>query len=845
MSPRLAASAVASFVAALFVGVLLADVVKDDAKLVIPATEGDPIPLVVGAAAALPVDEPFAFPAVHEPVEVLGALEVVEGSPAPSGSGSDAPFGGDPPADPGFDFPVEEGPGGLLDGFFLDSGALDGHFDPAAERLRFLDFCADASDESCPLGFGATVLGTFGGGGDPGPFMLAEQLYPASVSWLRCDPGRLRTIETMLMVFTTHPALVEVTYYPVDDPAATQTVVVDTSDASHSEHVRFLTTLIDTGGPTTGRDRVQNCFVLTGEEASRRYLITAVATSYTGETATDTYSYTTPERRDRPPVVIAPLSDYEANVVIPVQGDGQHTSVLRVIDATEESPRCDEIERASVFVSGEGARRDVVPLPAAGFAPYSGYGGAEDIGEEIISRGDWPYDPAYDTYQFWNLNLREGRNYLVCIWWVRSPSRSFDAATVVEREAQWLSTPDRVTTRISLLGVRPPDAGVTANSIVINAPCVFVYLLPDRDLGRDDAVTYSAADAPVVCDYQGYVQPDVTTLRLHVGDGPEFEFAIPTPNRPTAYVSSVVTLDLSTRRGSGLCGSGFGSCDPPTSVYPGPQVVLLVEHFEGEVNHREDWERGSVFRPLTPPSVSTALPERVQLDWFNSGVDALGQYGLAVNAGFDRPVTLTARLYGADDDPCLAGTVLETTVVEPRTVHSLRFDGLCPLTGYAVDLTVTDAAGMVTEFVTNMRDGAWVWPGFGFTEGWPVRYIVGVSSRLVGDYYLRSFLVTVSGERFAMAPADRCLTGAQSLETLGDWPDVITVQVSVAFSNGRSTSEGCRGGIGTEWSGTVETTFTMEQFRTGPITFLVPVTESDGTGTIEAIIVTIHGRPSP
>ena len=191
-----------------------------------------------------------------------------------------------------------------------------------------------------------------------------------------------------------------------------------------------------------------------------------------------------------------------------------------MIDASEESPRCDEIERASVFVSGEGARRDVVPLPETGFAPYSGYDGAEEIGDEIISGADWPYDPVYDTYQFWNLNLHEGRNYLVCIWWVRSPSRSFDAATVVEREAQWLSTPDRVTTRIRLLGVRAPAGGVTANSIVISAPCGYSYLLPDRALGRDESVTYREADAPVICDYQGYVQPDVTRISVRVGDDP-------------------------------------------------------------------------------------------------------------------------------------------------------------------------------------------------------------------------------------------------------------------------------------------------------------------------------------
>ena len=218
----------------------------------------------------------------------------------------------------------------------------------------------------------------------------------------------------------------------------------------------------------------------------------------------------------------------------------------------------------------------------------------------------------------------------------------------------------------------PLQEGVTANSIVISAPCGYSYLLPDRFLGRDESVTYREADAPVICDYQGYVQPDVTRISVRVGDDPRRDFAIPTPNRPTAVASSIVTLDLSTRRGSGLCGSGFGSCDPPTTVFPGPQVVLLIEHLEGSVNHLDDWDRGSVFRPLTPPAVPTTLPERVQLDWFNSGVEALDQNGLAVNAEFDRPVTLTARLSGADDDPCLAGTVLERTVAEPRTAHSFR-----------------------------------------------------------------------------------------------------------------------------------------------------------------------------
>ena len=58
----------------------------------------------------------------------------------------------------------------------------------------------------------------------------------------------------------------------------------------------------------------------------------------------------------------------------------------------------------------------------------------------------------------------------------------------------------------------------------------------------------------------------------------------------------------------------------------------------------------------------------------------------------------------------------------------------------------------------------------------------------------------------------------------------------------RGSADGCRGGLGTEWEGTVDATFTIDEFRAGRITFLVPVTETDGTGTIEAIIVNISGR---
>jgi hypothetical protein len=843
MTPRHLSLAAGALIAAALAGIWLGDLMDADRAVVLAEVEADdPIPVVAGAAEPAS-EEPFVYPEVHVPVVVAAELAPEVGAPAEPEPGTPGPGGGSPPPDPGFDPPATDD-----DGRDLIADSLGGIrfelLDPFGPILHFIDFCADhGGDPSCPPGVGGTVLGAFGGGGDPGPFALGD-LYPASLGWPRCDrPASLRSNQTLLMVLSTHPAVVTYTYYPADDPADMSTVVVDTSDASHPEHTRWIATIAATGGPASGSDRVHNCFVLEGEAASQRYVIEAVATSFSGETASATYSFTTAERRDRPPVVVAPLSDYEANVVIPMRGDDLHTTVVRVIDSEEEGLRCDEIERASIFLhsSDPGARPLVAPLPDAGYLLYSGWEGSVEIGDDIVGAPDWPYDPAYDTYTVWNLNLREGRRYLLCIWWVRSPTRSFDAATIAEREAQWLFTPDRVSTRIRLLGIRAAAGGLAADSLELGGSCITARI-PDVALGADEAVTWSPADAPVLCDYQGYQQPDTTTIRVFRGDDPERTFAIPTPNLPSAVASTLVTLDLSTRRGSGLCGSGFGSCDPPTTTYPGPQITLLVEHLSGAVNHRDDWDRGGPFVPLTPPAVPTTLPESAQIDWFASGVEADGQHALRMTASFDRPVSLTARLRGAPDDSCLSGEMLEGVVSELRTSHILSFTGLCTQTGYAIDLTVTDGDGTVTEFVTEPRIGALRWDGFGFTAGWPVRYFVGLRSSFGTDMYVRTLSIRVAGGRIDLVPESRCLTALQSMEIREEWGDEIPVTVIIGIVDASDSSGSCEPLRGySSLDASVEATFTIDQFRSGEIVIPITLVEADG-GTLPGFIsIVIRG----
>jgi hypothetical protein len=605
---------------------------------------------------------------------------------------------------------------------------------------------------------------------------------------------------------------------------------------------QWLDFMTNTGGPATGQSRVHHCFVLDGGRASRFITIEANATSLTGDTATQRFSFRTDENRRRPPVTIAPLSDYQATVAMPFQNDGDHTTVVRAIEATEEIG-CTDIERVSVL---GGDRNDVVPLPDSGYRLYSGFDNSAPMGDEIIAAADWPYDPSYDTYHFWNLNLREGRAYLICMWWVQSPVRSFDNATVVDRESRWVVTPDRNITRIRVNSVRAASgSGVALDSIRVHARCATV-LVPGVDLSRDESYRVPAGEGEL-CDYNGYEQPDVTEITMVTGAGDEFTFAVPSP-ADAEIGMGVVRVNLDVERRSGLCGSSFGPCDPPTTVYPGPQVTLLVETYPGEESGWDDWFVRGPETFAAQPAEPVALPENPQIDLFGSGLTAVGRDHIQVVAGFDRPVSLVARLHGAPDDPCLLGASPEMVVADLRQNHSFAFGGLCALREYAVDLTVTDADGHTVTFSTNPTDDGlpwYPWYGWGYTEGWPVRFIVGLQLSLVGDYRTYRSDVAISGsttDRIDLRPENRCLTAVQSREQVGQWRDTVTVQIDLGFYDGVRDAAGvCQSTrFGREWTGSATAEFSIDDLRAGPIQLTFFVTGPDGL--VVPIGIRITGR---
>lgn len=827
--------AAGAFLAALVAGGVFADALtSEEVPPVIPDVTNEVVPVVPLTPVALP-----DLPSLNDPalpsraVEVAAELRPVEGG----GGGVDPDFGepdeppdgaaapgdpvppgggGEPPPDPGFDFTIETN-------LFVDLMVELPDDDPV---YRFFDFCADADDEAdCPVGIGATVLIDYDGPGEPGTFEIAETLYATRSGWWRCaETERLRPGEYLLMVVANQPSRMEISWHPADEPTEVSSTVVDTSVVSSPELGRWLELMTTTGGPATGQGRPQHCFVLDGGRASRRLVVTATATSITGETDTESFTFTTSENRRRPPVTVAPRSDYNATVAMPVPGDGFHSTILRVI-TQGEGLGCSDIERAAVF---DGTRYEVL-TPEPGHSPgrWSGWTGAEEMGE-IVNSDDWPYDPAYDTYNFWDLHLAEGRAYLVCMWWVRSPSRSFDEATVVDRESRWLITPDRTTTRIRVASVRAASGGLTAGAIEVWGGCLGIEL-PSVELGPNEVLTVPVAEG-VICDFGGYEQPDLTTVNVRTAGGDMFAFAVPTPNDAppgTEYVDVVLDVE----RAAGLCGSSFGPCDPPTTVYPGPKLTLVVENTAGGTTGRDDWQIRAPYGFDAPETAPRELPAVPQLDHFGSAAVGETRDRIRLTAGFDRPVRLVATLQGAPEDPCVGGGVLTMAAEDLAPVHTLVFTGLCTLSEYVVDLEATDESGATVRYVASSAADGIPWRGWTNTRGWPVRYFVGVNSGFVDDIFVGELHVSLAGTTglsVSLRPESNCLVTTQSREQVAEWRDTITVRVEVVVALGEEVDGFCRGWSLGAWRGSVMAEVTIDDLRAGTVFIPVPLTDSSG-----------------
>jgi hypothetical protein len=814
------------FVVSLVAGAFAADAFRDTGggDVQIPVAAGEPIPLIPGEDITGFDPEPVFVPDSESvPIEVTGEFVLLDeapsagagrggfsdGGPAIGGdSGDGPPAEGEPPpgGDRGYSWEVEELDFSIIDLLFGDAGF---------PLLRFLDFCADHPDSpGCPPGVGGTVLMPVDDHLAVGEFYLRDTLYSTRSPWWTCEtPSGLRPSEYFLLVSANHPARIEIDYYPSDDPSAIQSTVVDLTNPGNRFFTDFVAEVMETGGtPVTG---VHHCFVLEAGRRSMTYTVEARATSFTGETQSRTFSFRSQEQRSRPPVQLAPLSDYEATLVVPMDSESRQRSVVRLI-TSDEGLSCSEIEDASV-ISRE--RRDVVPGDPG--PPYSGFNSSERIGDDIINAPDWRYDPAYDTYAYWHLGLEEGNSYRVCIWWVESPDRSYDPVHtgIVGRETRYITMPDRLRAQIRVAAIQAPsDRDVTSGSFSLTARSRCPRLeLPTRDLDRGTGVAF-VGGLPL-CDYSGYRQPASTELTATLADGTTKDFVVATPNTGEPRIERV-RLDLSVERGSGLCGSSFGDCDSPTSTVPGPIVYLDLVFEEGDGGGRPDWIWGEPFAFEPPPREAPEVPDQPRMDRFSSQVVGVRRDALLVTVNFDRPVTLRASLEGDPTEQCLAGEAPTFSSDGLRASYSFEMDGLCTYTDYRVRLEVTDEAGSTLVFTTlpPSSPGEYGWAGGANTLGYDVSYQVNYRSFLVDPFAVHAFAVRVNGRSTIVGGDHQCLRSTTSPFRSQTWGELISVQIDVLIADGDEVDGRCRSSrFAAYFESSVTASFTIEEFMAGPI----------------------------
>ena len=852
------------FVVSLIVGAFVADAFRDHGggEVGIPSAGSEPIPLMPGEdITGFDPESVFVADTEFVPIEVAGELVVLDEAP-PTGAGGDGFFGDDGPAgDAGSgDVPVDPAEGETPPGgdrglswevddfpFSITELLFD---DPGFPFLRFLDFCADNPDaEGCPPGTGGTVLVPVDDTLAVGEFSLRNQLYPARLGWWTCDaPSGLRPNEYFVLLSANHPARIEIDYHPSDNPAAVQSTVVDLTNASSRSFGDFLAHVMEHGStPPTG---VHHCFVLEAERRAVTYVVEASATSFTGETDSQTLSFRSQEQRNRPPVQLAPLSDYTATLVIPVKSEPRQRSVVRLI-TSDEGISCADIEDEAVFGR---ERREVLPHEPGTPWRANAYHSRERIGDDIINASDWRYDPAYDTYEYWSLDLEEGNYYRACVWWVESADRSYDPAHtgIADRETRYITTPNRLRAEIRVAAIQSPSADVPGDSFSLSSfpSCPGTLNLPPGRIERGTGVGF--AGGLMLCDYLGFRQPALTELTATLADGTTKEFVVATPNTGEPRIERV-RLDLSQERVSGLCGGSFGSCDPPTSVIPGPIVFLDVEFTEGDRSRGVDWIRGEPFAFDPPPRETPDVPEQPQMDRFSSLVVGERRDALRVTANFDRPVRLEASLEGDLADQCFTGDVPTFSSDELRASYSFVLDGLCTLTYYAVRLEVADAAGSTVVFTNSPGafggvPGEFGWPGSAATLGYDVSYQVNYRSGLVGGWTTYGFSVTVAG-RSTTVGDDRCLITRTTPFQSRTWGEVIEVQISVRVASGNRVDGNCEASRGgSSYHASIASVFTIEEFRAGPIEIPVALEPTadylPGIGGIP-IVVVIQGRVIP
>ena len=653
------------------------------------------------------------------------------------------------------------------------AGADDG--DPCAPRDG-----EPAAD--CPEGLHSTVLALVA---PENPFYVIASANPPTYAdspyrLLFCDPQSHDEFGLPIGVATNAPAIITMRYWPSGDPSDGHEINLETSADVRTAWENGLAAATGFTGDWT---RPQHCLVIPDLEEHVTYRASFEATDILGRTDSYDWGFQLPDDRTVPPTRVVPLSDNIIFVSVPhIPAQAVDVRAWNVAPGVEASCANPAATSAGLQVLQELETTDV----------SSGYLERHNYRPEYTKRTSAAY---------W---VPEGSTILVCIRWTDPDRPSWDWDASIRQYEQVFQSPDRTVPIVSLAGVSLART-VAENAITLSGRTregegCGGWVGPDTET---DTVALPA-HLPVICD--PYVSTASTRGDIVVnasvtqGDNETSQSSVLPLSREACRgacalpETSWYRVSLPTVRvGTGLCGSSFGPCDPPTAEVSAGTALLRVDWTQGNMNGQTDWASGL-------PSEGT--PERLepfapQMNTFEeltaTPAGSTGAYNLGFRLQTDRPVTYNIHLFAS----CTTDGLITDVTGTSTGVAMISFGRVCLGSEYRAEVELIDDAGH--RSLWTQTPGPNFWPyGYATTPLRETNLSVSYSVSRPGSHvvsYVTPLSITVSGARVTRTPSQPCIVGDSV--TVNNWivrdlmlGDRITVAVSIAMHTAYGSSSG-------------------------------------------------------
>jgi len=339
------------------------------------------------------------------------------------------------------------------------------------------------------------------------------------------------------------------------------------------------------------------------------------------------------------------------------------------------------------------------------------------IPSERLDDASYPYLPDHTRSLVHRIWLQEGRDYVVCLYWME-PGTTFDRTLVSISEEVLVSTPEAYQPRILLHGFTELFGSLDRGSLHA-VGCGFLdfdiapFTTADTSQMFDEPVELCVGDDELTRLDRGIRLTSSTHLEFDdswyssgrwVRTDLECDGRFPDPCR--IKLDELFRLPLGSipteRR---LCGTGFGSgCDGEVPTRPAGYAELEIEYLRTPGNGLAEWSIGDVnqFEDTVPEPVGDTPLLDVGFEFELVGHPSQGAVAI-VTVTSDREVTLEADLQGIPG--CGLDSPNDASGSEFATVHVFELRPLCLGSEYQLSVVAYDRTrGAVGTVVDRFGD---------------------------------------------------------------------------------------------------------------------------------------------